>query len=74
MGKLSLIPENFVVPIVVMNEDRSCGAFQGTGFFAENQSLLGTCAHLIGNDQGGYAICSRDHPDRLFRAKPLLID
>jgi hypothetical protein len=74
MRKLSLVPEKFVVPIVVMNEDRSCGPFQGTGFFAENKSLLVTCAHVIGNDQGSYAICSRDHPDQLFRTKPLLVD
>ena len=74
LGKPTLMPENFVVPIVMMNEDQSCGPFQGTGFFAENKSLLVTRAHVIGNDQGSYAIRSRDHPDQLFRAKPLLID
>lgn len=74
MPEPDLVPDQCIVPLVVLNEDGSCGRFLGTAFFVNDPPVLITCAHVLGNDSMGVAVACRDHPGRLFPANRERID
>ena len=56
MEEETCYPSDFVVPIVGLNDDGSCGPFLGSGVFVEEQSVLVTCDHVLANWDKNYAI------------------
>lgn len=69
----SYTPSDFVVPIVGMNEDGSCGPFLGSGVFATENAFLVTCDHVLEPWKGKYAV-SIQELNHLFVAEPLVRD
>jgi hypothetical protein len=63
-------PTNSIMPIVMHNEDGTCGSFLGTGAFIEPKKVLVTCDHVLVDSKFGYAVVSKQH-DRLFSAEVL---
>lgn len=66
-------PSDFVVPIVGMNEDGSCGPFLGSGVFATESAFLVTCDHVLEPWKGKYAVAIQEL-NRLFVAELLVRD
>lgn len=48
-------PSDFVVPIVGLDDDESCGPFLGTGVFV-SENFLVTCNHVLEQWQGKYGV------------------
>jgi Trypsin-like peptidase domain len=59
-------PSSFVIPVVALNDDGSCGRFLGTGVFVTPAKLLVTCEHVLQQWEGQFAGIIEDRPDQLF--------
>lgn len=56
MRNTHFTPSDFVLPVVGLNPDGTCGPFLGTGVFVETKGLFITCDHVLALWEGPFGV------------------
>jgi hypothetical protein len=72
-GDQTYAPSDFVVPVVGLNDDGSCGLFLGTGVFVGDKAKLVTCDQVLSAWAGQYGVAI-EAEKRLAKANVLVRD